>query len=231
MKESGVMKVPKMTVIIILSLILVLQATKVVPVISLTPDDRLARLEPKEPSIMYDYQLLKYERDLSQFYKEVLPIKTILLKGHKLPFRIIFSDMDWKRPAYHPNWHSSSFRWCYIPINIAIQQHNLFIYQGGGSARYDLSNSLVLPNEIHKKSPFSEYAFTTKYPYVTRFIIFKAKPLSIKAYKNQLAVVVEPQRTGLHIIDFEHKQLQNQKLLVQMSTADGAELDYLLSGF
>lgn len=129
----------------------------------------------------------------------------------------------------HSNW--GNLRWSDVSTNIAYQQHNLFIYQGGLSSWCDLSNFLALPDNSWQPSPISKNAFTGNFPYVTRFVIINARTRAIKFYKNQLVIMVEPTRTGLQVIDFNHKKLQQKQLLVQMSTTTGSELDYLIAGF
>lgn len=190
-------------------------------------EQRLLRLEPKEPKLFYDYQLLP-ERDLSKFLKNQYPIKEAIDKGNDVTFETVYHDSAWKRPAYHPDWHSTNLRWSNIPLHLANQQHRLYIYQGGGSWWYDLSEYLVLPPSSYFPSPINKFAFTIKYPFVTRIIVMNATVKTMKYYRNQIILLVEPGRTGLHLIDFDHKKLQNKSFLLQMSTISGEELDYLI---
>lgn len=198
--------------------------------VPLTCEERLKSLEPPVPRIIYDYEELP-DRDMRNFKKQTFPISLVQKEGSSIPFVIVYKDLNWKRPAYHPNWHSSSWRWDYVPSNMANQQHIIFSYQMGLSWWYDLSNSLALPDSAGVPSPINEYAFTVKYPYIVRLIVFNFNIKSIKYYKNQIVVFGEPLRSGLTVVDFDTKNLPDSKKLVQLATPDGYELDYLILNF
>jgi hypothetical protein len=110
---------------------------------------------------------------------------------------------------------------------MARQQHIVYSYQMGLSGWYDFSNELALPDRNRQPSPINEYAFTIKYPYVVRLVIFNFNAASIKHYKNQLVITGEPLRKGITILDFDTKNLPASKKLLQLATPDGYELDYL----
>lgn len=92
---------------------------------------------------------------------------------------------------------------------------------------YDFSNDFALPDRERQPSPIHEYAFTIKYPYVVRLVIFNFNAASIKHYKNQLVITGEPLRKGITILDFDTKNLPGSKKLLQLAAPDGYELDYL----
>lgn len=192
-----------------------------------TCEEKLNLLEPSKPKTIYDYELLS-DRNLSTFKEKVLPISLVQKNGIEIPFVTVYKNLDWQRPAYVPAWHSSSWRWSYIPTNMAYQQHIVYSYLGGASWWYDLSNYLALPSGTDVASPIHKYAFTIKYPYVVRLIVFKFNITSIKYYKNQILVFGEPLRKGLTIVDFDTKNIPNSKKLLQLVTLDGYELDYLI---
>ncbi|QGU95418.1 hypothetical protein GOM49_10250 [Clostridium bovifaecis] len=194
--------------------------------VPMTCEEKLKLLEPTEPKTIYDYELLR-DRDMSNFQEEVLPISLVQKTGIKVPFSTVYKDLNWQRPVYSPLWHSSSWRWSYVPLNMAYQRHIVFDYQGGLSWWYDLSSYLALPNGIDTASPIHEYAFTIKYPYVVRLIVFNFNITSIKHYKNQILVSGEPLRKGLTLVDFDTKNLPASKKLLQLATPDGHEIDYL----
>lgn len=189
--------------------------------------ERLNFLEPANPKTIYDYELLP-EKNISTFKEKVLPISLVQKNGSNVPFVITYKNLSWQRPAYDPIWHSSSWRWSYIPVNMAYQQHIVYSYQGGLSWWYDLSHYLALPNGTDGPSPINEYAFTIKYPYVVRLIVFNFNIISIKYYKNQFVVSGVPLRKGLTIVDFDTRNFPNSKKLLQLATPDGYELDYLI---
>lgn len=190
-------------------------------------EERLNLLEPLKPKTIYDYELLS-DRNLSSFKLKVLPISLVQKNGIKVPFVTVYKDLNWQRPAYDPVWHSSSWRWSYVPLNMAYQQHIVYSYQGGLSWWYDLSSYLALPGGTGGSSPIHEYAFTIKYPYVVRLIVFNFNITSIKYYKNQILVYGEPLRKGLTVVDFDTKNFPNSKKLLQLATPDGYELDFLI---
>jgi hypothetical protein len=191
-------------------------------------EERLDTLEPKDPKVIYDYELL-IDRDLSKFKEKIFPISLVQKEGSNLPFEVVYKDLKWKRPAYSPIWHSSNLRWSNVPLNMANQQHRVFGYSMGLSGWYDFSNDLALPNPERQPSPINKYAFTIKYPYVVRLVVFDFNIESMKYYKNQIVVFGQPLRNGITILDFDIKNLPGSKLL-QLSTPDGYELDYLVIG-
>ena len=193
----------------------------------MTCEEKLKNLEPANPKTMYDYELIG-GRDLSEFKDTVVPIPLIQKSGSNIPFITVYKDLSWKRPAYVPTWHSSSWRWSYVPTNLAYQQHIVFDYEMGASWWFDLSSDLALPNGTELPSPINKSAFTIKYPYVVRLIIFNYNIKSIKYYKNQIIVFGEPLRKGLTMIDFDTKNLPRTKKLLQLVTPDGYERDYLI---
>ncbi|MBU3201658.1 hypothetical protein LL037_12160 [Clostridium estertheticum] len=190
-------------------------------------EEKLNLLEPAKPKTIYDYELLP-ERNISTFKEKVLPISLVQKNGNKVPFAIAYKNLNWQRPAYDPIWHSSLRRWSYVPLNMAYQQHIVYSYQGGLSYWYDLSSYLALPNGTGGPSPINEYAFTIKYPYVVRLVVFNFNITSIKYYKNQIVVSGVPLRKGLTIVDFDTKKFSDSKKLLQLATPDGYELDYLI---
>lgn len=193
----------------------------------LSCEEKLNSLEPPKPKTIYDYELL-IDRDLSKFHEEILPIPMVLKKGRSIPYVIVYKDTNWKRPAYAADWHSTYWRWSYVPNNIAYQQHTIFSFDGGGSWRYDLSHYLALPNNVGGPSPINEFAFTIKYPSVVRLIVFHFNIASIKYYKNQILVLGKPMRNGLIIADFDKIRLSQSQKILQLVTPDGYELDYLI---
>ncbi|MEG0775694.1 hypothetical protein [Clostridium sp.] len=217
--------------IILLPFIIFFQSTEIVFAtdhhIPMTWEEKLKLLEPSEAKTIYDYELLR-DRDTSNFKEETFPISLIQKEGTTIPFKTIHKDLNWQRPIYSPLWHSSSWRWSYVPLNMAYQRHIVYAYQGGLSWLYDLSNYLALPTEATGASPLHDYAFTIKYPYIVRLIVFNFNVSSIKHYKNQIIVSGEPLRTGLTVIDFNTKDLCDSKKLLQLATPDGYELDYLV---
>lgn len=192
-----------------------------------TCEERLKFLEPEQPKTIYDYELLP-DTNIDKFKEEVLPISLVQKKGIKIPFVTAYKDLNWQRPAYDSAWHSSYWRWSYVPRNMAYQQHQVFSYQGGLSSWYDLSHDLALPLSTGGPSPINEDAFTIKYPYVVRLIIFDFNVETIKHYKNQIVVLGEPLRKGLTVIDFDTKNLPGSQKLLQLSTPDGYEIDFTI---
>jgi len=215
----------------LLFLYIIFQCTTTVSAISedtpMTCQEKLNLLEPSKPKTIYDYELLS-DRNLSTFNGKVLPISLIQKNGSKITFTTVYKNLNWQRPAYDPYWHSSSWRWSYVPLNMAYQQHIVYSYQGGLSWWYDLSSYLALPSGADGSSPIHKSAFTIKYPYVIRLIVFKFNIKSIKYYKNQILVSGEPLRKGLTIVDFDARSFPNSKKLLQLATPDGYELDYLM---
>lgn len=195
--------------------------------IPMTCEEKLNSLEPSKPITIYDYELLP-DRDISKFTREIVSTSLVQKKGSNIPFKVVYRNLNWQRPAYDPYWHSSSWRWSYVPLNIAYQQHIVFSYQGGLSEWYDLSSYLALPGGTGGPSPINEYAFTIKYPYVVRLIIFNFNIESIKYYKNQILVSGQPMRKGLTVVDFDSKGFSKSEKLLQLGTPEGYEIDYLI---
>lgn len=193
----------------------------------MTCEEKLNLLEPSSPKTIYDYELM-LDRNISNFEERVLPISLVKEKGSKVPFVTVYKDLNWQRPAYAPAWHSSAWRWSYVPLKIAYQQHIVYSYQGGASWWYDLSNDLALPAGADGPSPIHKLAFTIKYPYVVRLIVFNFDMTSIQYYKNQILVSGEPLRKGLTIADFDTRNIPASKKLLQLATPDGYEIDYLI---
>ena len=193
----------------------------------ITCEEKLNLLEPSKPKTIYDYELMP-DKNISTFKGEVFPISLVQKNGNKVSFVTVYKDLNWQRPSYYPTWHSSSWRWSYVPLHMAYQQHIFYSYQGGLSWWYDLSSYLALPDGTGVPSPIHENAFTIKYPYVVRLIVFNFNITSIKYYKNQILVSGEPLRKGLTIVDFDTRNFLNSKKLLQLATPDGYELDYLI---
>lgn len=193
----------------------------------MTCEERLKSLEPTEPKTVYDYELLR-NRDINTFKEKVFPISIVQKKGTLVPFVTVYKDLDWLRPVYSPIWHSSSWRWSYVPLNMTYQRHIIYDYQGGLSWWYDLSSYLALPSGADGPSPINKYAFTIKYPYVVRLIVFNFNIKSMKLYKNQIVVTGEHLRKGLTVIDFDKKDFSDSKKLIQLATPDGYEIDYFI---
>ena len=104
------------------------------------------------------------------------------------------------------------------------------LYSGaiGASWWYDLLNHLALPSGTELFSPINKFAFTIKYPYVARLIVFNFNIKYIKYYKNQILVSGESLRKGLTMLDFDTKNLPSSKKLLQLATPNGYEIDYLI---
>ncbi|MBK1812142.1 hypothetical protein JHL18_16080 [Clostridium sp. YIM B02505] len=191
----------------------------------LTCEDKLRTMEPIVPKTIYDYQLLR-DRDMSKFKGKLEPTLSVLKDGIDVPFVSIYKDLDFQRPSYAQQWHSSYWRWSYMPLNLANQQHKLFTYSGGASVWYDITNSLPLPKGLNNSSPINKKAFSTAYPYVVRFIVFDFNITSIKYSNNQICVIGEPLRKGISIVDIDTKNIPSSQKLIQLITPDGYELDY-----
>jgi hypothetical protein len=217
--------------ILLLFFFIVIQSIRIVSVKSeylpMTCEEKLNLLEPSEPKIIYDYEMMP-DRDISKFGEKVSPISLVQKKGSTLPFVTVFKDLNWQRPVYTPYWHSSSWRWSYVPRNMAHQRHIVYSYQGGLSWWYDLSSYLAMPAEADGPSPIHKYAFTIKYPYVVRLIVFNFDVKSIKYYKNQILFSGEPLRKGLTLVDFDTIAIPDSKKLLQLATPEGYEIDYLI---
>lgn len=190
-------------------------------------EEKLKLLEPAEPKTIYDYELM-LDRDLNTFKEKVFPISVVQKNGSKVTFVTVYKDLNWQRPAYYSEWHSSNWRWSYVPLNMAYQRHIVYEYQGGLSWWYDLSNYLALPDGTGSPSPINKYAFSIKYPYVVRLIVLNFNIKALKQYKSQFLVSGEPLRKGVTVVDFDAKKFYNSKKLLQLSTTDGYEIDYLI---
>lgn len=228
MKEGDIMKKTSLCIFILLVLTS-LEPSRVVSCKNLTSpltcEDKLRTMEPIVPKTIYDYQLLR-DRDMNKFKRNLEPISSVLKDGIDIPFVSVYKDLNFQRPAYAKQWHSSYWRWSYMPVNLANQQHKLFIYSGGLSVWHDLLNSLPLPMELTNSSSINKKAFTTNYPYVVRIIVFDFNITSIKYSNNQICVIGEPLRKGISIVDIDTKNLPSSQKLIQLITPDGYELDY-----
>ncbi|GFP75593.1 hypothetical protein [Clostridium fungisolvens] len=228
MKEGDIIKKASICIFILLVLT-TLEPSRVVfsknLISPLTCEDKLRTMEPIVPKTIYEYQLLG-DRDMNKFKGNLEPISSVLKDGIDIAFVSVYKDLDFQRPAYAPQWHSSYWRWSYMPVNLANQQHKLFTYSGGLSVWFDLPNELVLPGKLSNASPINKKVFTTIYPYVVRLIVFDFNIISIKYYKNQICVIGEPLRKGLTVADIDIKNIPDSQKLIQLITPDRYELDY-----
>jgi hypothetical protein len=71
----------------------------------MTCEEKLKLLEPANPKTIYDYELLR-ERNINTFKEKLSPISLVRNNGSKVPFVIVYKNLNWQRPVYDPIWHS-----------------------------------------------------------------------------------------------------------------------------
>lgn len=189
------------------------------------PIQELENLEPNKPMNLDDPPFFTLP-----FPENEVPITTVINYGNELPVEFIYSDPNWKRQSYKEYWHSSYFRWSYVPNRIHYAMHRIFATYPTASVDYDFSHNLGISEETLY---FRDYASSAKSPYeFLEVVVMNTSIEKIYSFENQVVVIGKPQRQGLRAIIIPTKRIKpvgtSQEILIQLATSEGDEIDYTL---
>jgi hypothetical protein len=149
-------------------------------------------------------------------------LKTILEKGKKTSFKVLYNNPSYLRPLYTPDWKSTFYRgWLYLPHKNIQARHRLFIYPFGGSSIYDFIGELAFyngaPIDYHRN---------------INFLIYDFQVTDIIRLNHQVLITGKPSMTGVQIIsivqdDLLEKDESTENFLFHLTTPKGYELDYI----
>lgn len=175
---------------------------------------------PKEKTTMYENETRLSNNEKPPF--EAIPLKEVLDKGSNIKFSTLYNNKKYSRPIYTPAWRDFYYRgWLYMPTKISEARHKIFMYPLGDSSAFDFKGNISFNENVacdsHRNINLLIYDFNVK---------------AIKEYKNQIALVGEPARTGASVISIVQDNLLpsgvNEKLfLIQLSTPEGYEEDFI----
>ncbi|MEJ9219094.1 hypothetical protein P4H46_12990 [Paenibacillus glucanolyticus] len=184
---------------------------------------RLERLEPSKPQT-----IMEWPEDIidDSFYpKDIIPISEVLQKGTAVPFIILKNDPDFRRPVYEEHWHSTYWggRWSYMPMRIHYALHRLYTtYDIGISSELDFKQNVGIEFPV----------FQNRTDLDLYIVVFQTTVTHVYTHGNQIVLSGKPTRDGVQVISIKTSALRpfdlNKKLLVQLATAQGHELDYSL---
>ncbi|WP_199624771.1 hypothetical protein [Paenibacillus alkalitolerans] len=124
---------------------------------------RLKNLEPPEPVTIIG---LPYQAEAKRLYpSQTVPIPEVINQGTKIPFDVIKSIPEFKRPVYEKHWHStySGGRWSYIPLRIHYALHRMFAdYDIGLSNWYDFEHNTGIYNIPKLECSGKIYCYTMR---------------------------------------------------------------------
>lgn len=189
--------------------------------------ERVGRLEPDMPLDINTPPFLN-----PPFPSNIITCEEILEKGQEIPLETVYSNPDWKRPAYKEYWHStvSGGRWSYMPNRIYFAMHRLFTTYMTASVYYDFVHDLGISEESNS------FNYTAAKPFDKILVVaMQANVQKALTYGNQVILICKPERTGLQVFAVPVDRLKPDKpddyILFQLTTPDGEEIDYSLISY
>lgn len=180
-----------------------------------------ARMEPDTPIDIDDppFSELPYPA-------KVLEVKDVLKTGKSIPLKFAYNDKSWKRQAYKSYWHSSDWRWSYVPNRIHFAMHRMFVTYPTAARYFDFAYDVGIAEESDN---FNIPNGGNPYEYIV-LVVMQTDVEKIVTSGNQVVVVGKPALTGLQVLLIPTKELQpfNDKdsILFQLATKDGDVFDY-----
>lgn len=142
--------------------------------------------------------------------------KDILGKRIDIPFTIHYSNLQYKRPIYHPAWKKNYRQgWAYVPRKVCDALHNLFIVPTDKEKQADFLGNLAF---FEKFQPIDERQIG--------LLVYDFDIKSIKTFDDQIFITGIPSRTDAQIISINQKYLENHlKYSIYLETMDGFQTD------
>lgn len=183
----------------------------------------LEHIEPEEPINLSDPPFFTVSLPENEF-----PIKTVINSGSEIPVYFIYNNPSWKRQSYKKYWHSSYFRWSYVPNRIHYAMHRIFATYPTASVYYDFKHNLGIAEETLY---FKKYVTSSTSPFTyLEVVIMNTSIHKIYTYENQVVIIGKPQRSGLQAIVIPANKIKpagdNKEILIQLATLGGDEIDY-----
>ncbi|MFD2445449.1 hypothetical protein ACFSO7_15900 [Bacillus sp. CGMCC 1.16607] len=144
---------------------------------------RLKQLEPPKPITILDSPF-PFEQGVEQIYPtDVVPISEVFKQGKKIAFKVIKSEMSYKRPIYEEHWHSTFWggRWSYVPSRIHYALHRMFTFYDIG-----ISGELNFKQDVGIDFPI----FQNKTKLDLYIIVFQTKVTDVYTKGNQIVMLV-----------------------------------------
>jgi hypothetical protein len=182
--------------------------------------ETISSIFPKENKIMYEnpYRMYGDMKPKIKTYR----LDEVVSKGKNVKFKSLEKDYSYNRPIYTSMWKDFSFRgWLEIPYKVSEGGHRLFIFPIGGSSNFDFEGSLGfnegVPIDAHRNLNLLIYNFNVE---------------EVKEYRNQVALIGKPTRSGMQVIsivqnDLLPKGVNEDQYLFQLSTPMGYEADFI----
>lgn len=180
----------------------------------------LGSILPKEQKVLYENPYRLYGNSKASI--ATTSLKEVVEKGKVLQYRVSYKVPEYLRPIYDPMWVSAYFRgWIDLRYKIEEARHRLYTFSLGGSANFDLVGSLGFNGspgvDAHRNINFLIYHFDVE---------------GVKQFGNQIALIGRPKRTGVQVIVLNKDDLfpENEgagDFLIQLSTSEGYEIDYI----
>lgn len=144
----------------------------------------------------------------------------VLKSGKQLNFNIIYSNEDYLRPIYDVSWKDAYFRgWLYLPKKIISSRHTLFTYVGGASNIFDIEGELGFEPNISIDNINK-----------INLLVYNFDVNKVTLLNQQLVLSGITRKRGVEIISINIDDItsatENSKLLVQLCTPKGYEIDY-----
>ena len=181
--------------------------------------DLLSNIIPNSNNILFEDGMRNVGNPNSSDTASVSTLEA-LKNGKQLNFNIIYSNEDYLRPIYDVSWKDAYFRgWLYLPKKIISSRHTLFTYVGGASNIFDIEGELgFYPNisidNINK----------------INFLVYNFDVNKITLLNQQVVLSGMTRKRGVELITLNIDDIpptpENSKLLVQLCTPNGYEIDY-----
>ena len=175
---------------------------------------------PREDKLIYENPYRLYGNNKPK--NKGIPLSQVLTKGQDIKFNKIYDNPKYVRPIYSSNWKDFAFRgWLEVSDKISEGIHRLLMFPLGASANFDFTGSLG----------FSESLDLNNHRNIN-LLIYDFKVEQVKRYKNQVALIGKPSRSGAEVIsivkdDLLYKEEKEEEVLFQLSTPQGYEVDFI----
>jgi hypothetical protein len=179
--------------------------------------ERLSNLEPDVPKDLPNPPFNEGPK-----FQNVKTSGVMLKDGKNLKYQILLYDPKWERPSYRAYWHSTFWRWSYVPTRVHFAKHRLFVSPTNAAALYDFYPNVGIVDEMKNvKLPNNNIL---NYMLV---VVMNTDISSIKFLDRQVSIIGKPQKSGLSVLALDRTIVQkgSESVYVQLITPEGYEVD------